>query len=177
MQDPSLRSRTSAPKRSYGLLVAFGAMTLSLVAGLACPGNLDPALTQNTSGAAGMGGPGGSGGGSTAGCDRAIQIMTTLCGSIVCHRPGSSLSAGLDLSSNQAAHLLGVASMGDTANGAVCPAGMVYLNPHTTPATGFLIDKLNGPGCAGGNQMPYLSSWPQEDYQCVIDWANSITAP
>jgi hypothetical protein len=147
----------SAPTKSHGRVIAFAAMTLSLMAGLACPGNLDPALL---SGAGGSGPP----------CD-APALFEAKCGTSICHDPTSISGGGLDLvSANQAARLVGVTSGGEM--GSEC-GGMVYLNAGSNPATGLLVDKLTYPTC--GDQMPYLVSWNDEYTQCVLDWATSVT--
>jgi hypothetical protein len=153
----------SAPTKSHGRVIAFAAMALSLVAGLACPGNLDPALL---SGAAGSGGAGGG-----APCD-APSLFVAKCGTSICHDPASISGGGLDLvSANQAARLVGMTSTGEM--GSEC-GDMVYLNPGSNPATGLLVDKLTNPTC--GMQMPELVAWSDDYTQCVLNWATSVTS-
>ena len=62
----------SAPTKNSGWVVALGVVSLSLVAGLACPGNLSPELANG-------GGPGGGGGGGPQTCD-APALMAMKCG-------------------------------------------------------------------------------------------------
>jgi hypothetical protein len=156
----------SAPTKSRGWVIALGVMALSLVAGLACPGNLSPELSN------GGGGGGGGGGGTPPTCD-APALMAMKCGTTICHDPASSTGGGLDLvSAGQADRLLGQSSTGN--NGSEC-GGMVYLVPGSKPATGLFIDKLTGPTC--GMAMPELVAWSPEQNDCVLSWANSITSP
>jgi hypothetical protein len=153
----------SAPTKNRGWVIALGVISLSLVAGLACPGNLSPELA---------GGGGGGGGGGPQVCD-APTLMAMKCGTTICHDPASTTGGGLDLvSAGQAARLLGQTSTGN--NGSEC-GGMVYLNPDSDPPTGLFIDKLTGPTC--GMAMPELVQWDTDMNNCVLEWAASITSP
>ena len=131
-----------------GWLIAAGVMALSLVAGLACPGNIDPVFLES--------GPGGGGGSPPPECD-ALALMRLKCGAAGCHdAPGNTNYAGLDLlSPDPASRLVGFASSGE--NGAKCGAGVVYLEPGSAPAKGLFVDKLTDPTC--GDQMPVLVTW------------------
>jgi hypothetical protein len=172
MQQSSLRVR--------GLFFALGVMTLCLGAGLACPGNLDPAFQNQQQGQAGStgnagSGPAGAGGGATfPSCAiEPTMLLKNKCGMASCHTPNNTNAGGLDLSSDGvASRLVGVTSAGD--NGAQCNS-MVYLNPGSNPATGLLIDKLTAPTC--GDMMPSLGAWTDTNTQCVQEWAKSVTAP
>ncbi len=166
-----------SPVRIGGPLVALGVMALSLVAGLACPGNLDPVFQQSgIGGSTGTGGGPAGNGGTEPPCD-AQTLMQGKCGMAGCHVPGNSNAGTLDLlSPNSISRLLNVKSGGDPYSGALCGAGMNYLNPGTSPASGLLIDKLSEyPSC--GDAMPNLGTWSVAQGQCVTDWANFYTKP
>jgi len=155
----------SAPTKNRGWVIALGAMSLSLVAGLACPGNLSPELSNG-------GGGGGGGSGPPPTCD-APALMASKCGTTICHDPASTTGGGLDLvSAGQAGRLLGQSSTGN--NGSEC-GQMVYLDPGSNPPTGLLIDKLTGPTC--GMAMPELVAWDETMNNCILEWAASITSP
>lgn len=164
----------SAPTKT-GWLVALGVLTLSLVSGLACPGNLDPGLMTG-------GGPAGSGGGGSSGalpdCPEAAELFTTKCGIPSCHVADITINVagGLDLqSADPASRLVGVASTGG--DGSTCPPASVYLNPGIVAGampTGLFVDKLTYATC--GDPMPLLVGWNDANTQCMLGWASHRSA-
>jgi len=171
-----------SPFRIRGSLFALGVMVVCLGAGLACPGNLSPEFTNQTTGmggstgAAGMPGTAGGNGTFPSCTVEPLTLLKNKCGMAGCHVPNNTNAGGLDLATGDVpSHLLGVNSPGENNGPNGCGAGMPYLVAGSQPAQGLLIDKLTSPPC--GDLMPTLGSWTAANMQCVQEWANSVTAP
>jgi hypothetical protein len=167
-----------SPFRIRGSLFALGVMVVCLGAGLACPGNLSPEFTNQTTGVAGSTGAAGMGaGGSGSFPSCSIEPLTLIknkCGLAGCHVANNTNAGGLDLNSDGvASRLVGVQTTGD--NASEC-GGMTYLIAGSSPAMGLFIDKLTDPPPCGV-KMPNLGSWNDTNTQCLTQWATSVTAP
>jgi len=153
------------------------------------------------SGGSSSGGSTGSGG-SSAGCtgnnDINYIVMGTgvsdcaksppgpscnACAMAGCHAPdaatikGVSVSGGLDmtLDANIGSRLIGVFS-GTSSNDSACTgSGNNYLDAHSNPASGLLIDKVKAsPPC--GDRMPYpgIVTLNAAQLACFEAWAESL---
>jgi hypothetical protein len=157
--------------------VAFVALIFPLLALSACPGSLgsDFVLT----GAGGGNGAGGSPGGADAGpvltsCANSMTVLMSNC--TVCHNnPPSELFANLDLlSDNVGQRLVGVP--GSSAGMCSAAGNGNLLNRTVLPATGILIDKINGRQSCGMS-MPYGSPMmAPADIACLQAWANGLVS-
>jgi hypothetical protein len=160
-------------------------LPLSLLA--ACPGNLsfDPGSLGGAGETGTGGGPGGAtgsggsdGAGGTTGtvplsCSDAMTVLLNNCGS--CHtNPPQLIYANLNLSTAAAQqNLVGQAAY--TGASGECSGMGFILNKGTPPATGILIDKINGRQTCGASMpqspLPLLSS---TDIACLQAWANGL---
>jgi hypothetical protein len=105
------------------------------------------------------------------------------CAQSGCHIPDSgntksaSVSGGLDmtLDANIGSRLIGVFA-GTVANASECTsAGKNYLDAHSNPASGLLIDKVKAnPSC--GKRMPYpgITTLTSTQITCFEAWAESL---
>jgi hypothetical protein len=195
-----LRSQVSG---WVGFAGAAGALA-TVLALSGCPGTLDPTLFTGTGGSNATGGSGGSGsgtgggnptGGSTGtggtasanctGGNDGATIVTMNCATAYCHIPGASNDAtagGLDLTvdANIGSRLVGVTSVGTSSNGSMCVGNSTpYLDAHSNPATGLLIDKVTMARPPCGAQMPFLAPMPLNATQqmCLKQWATTLTSP
>ena len=165
------RSLARPPGR-FGLRSAsvFGIVAL---AALGCAGELDPSLLTGGGGSGGTGNTSGAGG-TAAPCDAPTMVFVGgNCAQIGCHAAAGP-AGGLDLASaGVAARLLDKPSA--TAANPVCAANTTpYLVSGTSPATGFLLDKLkNPPPC--GLQMPELGAYTADEATCLDSWATALT--
>lgn len=128
-------------------------------------------------------GTGGSNGNCTGNNDIAYIMSgsgnTNACAQSGCHSPnggGLGFSGGLDLTldANIGSRLIGVFS-GNSGNGSVCSGNGNYLDAHSNPATGLLIDKIKAnPPC--GSRMPYpgISSLSAAQVSCFQAWAETL---
>ena len=155
----------SAPTKNRGWLVALGVLTLSLVSGLACPGNLNPGLDP------GGGGPAGSGGGGSAAPCPTAPKRPSCSRPSAGSRPATSLTsqstslAGSICSPDPASRLVGVASTAADGSGSACPAGSIYINPGTAAGampTGLFVDKLTYATC--GDRDALLVGWNDAEH-------------
>lgn len=96
----------------------------------------------------------------------ALKLLATRCGD--CHG-ATDKAKGLDLASpGVAARVVGVKS--------TCQ-GKLLLDPAASGASGFLLDKLNGPVAGCGQQMPYgMPALTAPERACLIDWADKAVA-
>jgi hypothetical protein len=106
-------------------------------------------------------------------CDGAA-LMVAKCTQAGCHG-SSSPQAGLDLfSAGVAGRLLGKPS--NTTANPICSSNTTpYLVMSSSPATGFLLDKLQPtPPC--GSVMPEIPGpLGQADLDCMNEWATAVT--
>jgi hypothetical protein len=156
-------------RRRLGVLGAFGVAALSL-AGLGCPGSLDPSLTMN------LGGNGGGGSGGTV-CDAPTTVFLPKCAMAPCH-DAATKQGGLDLTATGiVGRLLDVTS--DGTNGSVCAGDPTpYLMSGSMPATGLLLDKIFAnplPCGGGGSRMPQIGTLSNGDNTCINAWATAVT--
>jgi hypothetical protein len=187
-----------------GVVVGAASAFLAVSTLSGCPGTLDPDLARMASGAGGSGsssggstGSGGSSsggstgsGGSSSGCTGNNDINYIMsdsgngnaCAQSGCHAPdngnikGVSVSGGLDLTldANIGSRLIGVFS-GNSSNGSACTGNGNYLDAHSNPPTGLLIDKIKAnPPC--GTRMPYpgIANLTAAQISCVQTWAESL---
>ncbi len=193
MTDPQSPTRGPFPE-GVGFAGAAGALvTLLMLSG--CPGTLDPnQFPTGTGGSTGSGGTGGSGptggvpgtGGTALDCtggNEGTAILTNSCAVSNCHIPGSAndgVAGGLDLTpdANIASRLVGVMSVGTADNGSMCMGQGPYLDAHSNPATGLLLDKLK-PSRPCGAQMPADSAFflTPTQQSCLTQWATTLTSP
>jgi hypothetical protein len=174
--------------RACGLLLA---LALPLVAG--CPGSLafqyqppdadlgnggagDPTGTGGDGDPGGAGGMGGGGDGIQTSCPNAASLIQTSCGSCHASPPVAVAYTSLDLlGAGVAARLVGHPA--DTANASSdqCAGRGNILNIGTLPATGILIDKINGAQTCGVS-MPFAAVTPlsASDIACIQAWANGL---
>jgi hypothetical protein len=149
--------------------LTLGAASLALYG---CPGNLDPSLLSGTGGT-------GGGAGTSGVCDAPTMVLQSTdmlkgCGSDVsCH--GATLKeSGLDLvSPGVVSRLLDKAP--NPATSVSCMSSTkAYLISGSSPAQGLMIDKLDSGSC--GSPMPFpLGGLPQQQRDCLIQWANAVT--
>ena len=168
----------------------LGVVATSLGA-LGCPGTLDPALVNNSSGTAGASGTMGTGG-SAGGCTGASAgdaVITSKCAVSGCHTTADApvFGAGLDLTVDATigSRLVGVTSPGDSAAGSACGGNTEpYLIAGVAPATGLLIQKIGtNPNCSQsetppccGSPMPFAAATllTTTQQQCIIQWATTL---
>src|SRR5262245_51303923 len=153
------------PRRPSSSRTFFATLLLSLssIGLLGCPGELDPRLE--------MTGSGGTGGAMV--CDGAALMMTK-CAMAGCHG-ATTPQAGLDLySAGVVARLLGRPS-NPAMNPACASNTNVYLEPSSTPAKGFFIDKLTVPPPCGTIMPQIPGPLSATDMACMTDWATAVT--
>ena len=149
--------------------VVVGTLAVAVVAGLAgCAGDLDPSLLPN--------GPAFTGGGVTA-CDAPAMVFAPSCAITGCHAANTAGGAGLDLgSAGVAARLLGQGPSTDVAAGALCTSvGKPYLVTGSNPATGLLLDKMDGQKVTCGSTMSVLGQLTAYQLSCLSAWATALT--
>jgi hypothetical protein len=180
----------SFDRRSPAWLGLLGVVATSLGA-LGCPGTLDPALVNNSSGTAGASGTMGTGGsaGGCTGTSAGDALITSKCAVSGCHTTADApiAGAGLDLTVDATigSRLVGVTSPGDSSAGSACGGNTEpYLIPGVTPATGLLIQKIGtSPNCSQsetppccGSPMPFaaVTLLTTTQQQCIIQWATTL---
>ncbi|HEY6477410.1 MAG TPA: hypothetical protein VI456_12590 [Polyangia bacterium] len=173
-----------------------------------CPGTLDTQLKElaSESGGGGKASGGASGNGGSSGAGGSLDctgnndvnyivmgtgspdcpgINCTACAQSGCHVPdvpgtlSAGTSGGLDLTldSNVGSRLVGTAA-GSNSNDSSCVGKGNYLDPHSSPPTGLLIDKIAGkPAC--GMQMPYPGpplglALTSQQVACTKAWAEGL---
>jgi hypothetical protein len=152
-------------------------------------GNDSSGGSTGSGGSSSSGGSTGSGG-SNASCTGNNDINyimagsgnTNACAQSGCHapdkqnNPGVSQSGGLDLTldANIGSRLIGT-SAGTADNQSSCIGAGNYLDPHSNPPTGLLIDKIKA-NVSCGTRMPYPGISPLSSAQitCVQSWAEGL---
>jgi hypothetical protein len=88
---------------------------------------------------------------------------------------------GFDLTpdANIASRLVGVDSVGTADNASQCVGQGPYLDAHSNPATGLMIDKFTMARPPCGAEMPADSAFflTPTQQSCLKQWATTLTSP
>jgi len=104
-----------------------------------------------------------------------MTILHDSCGGCHTSPPLAVVYTSLDLlAANAAARLVGYAADSANASADMCAGKGNILNRSTLPATGILIDKINGVQTCG-QAMPFATTpLAQSDKDCIQAWANGL---
>jgi hypothetical protein len=187
-------TRAVSVGRSFNGLMAAGALGLALltISWVGCAGSLDPAFT-GTAGSSGGAGTGAGMAGSTGmagvagvagmpgGVDIAMLVTKYTCANaVICHDAmGSGANFNMAAADWQS-HLVDVKPKGGGSVPSACakdPAFMnvPYIKKNDPNGDGLFLQKLQGPTCAGGAQMP-LTGGPvtAADLLLFKQWATAL---
>ncbi len=163
------QARAERGRRSRAIQPALLLASMAALLGLAaCPGSLS--FDYN---GGGMGGQNGADAGPIQlSCADSMNVLQTNC--LSCHlSPPQALFASLDLmAANPATRLVGVAA----SSSGLCLGKGNLLNKTTLPATGILIDKINGHQTCGVLMPATGTLMSDTDIACLQAWANGLVS-